>query len=68
MSKGRYSFSCDPETIDQIDEAAKKNNTSRSAVVRLLLDLVHVVPADKLKQTSPLPAYFGIQDTGDKDG
>lgn len=67
MGKHRYTFNCDLDVMALIDEAARQNNTSRSAVARLLLELVRVIPAEKLKQTSPVPAYFGIQNTGDKN-
>ncbi len=58
--KERYSISCPPETMALIDDAAEKNNLSRSAVIRMFLDLIRYIPVEKLKETSPVPQYLGL--------
>jgi len=61
MRKRRYSLNLDESTISAIDAAADENATSRSAVVRALLCMVHHVPIDYLCEKSPLPNFFGIK-------
>ncbi len=60
MIKDRFSINCDVETMGLIDDAAKRNHTSRSAVVRMFLQLVKYIPVEKLRETSPLPGILGI--------
>lgn len=60
MKKHRYSLSLDEETVALIDEVATRNNVSRSAVVRMFLDLAKHIPADKLQFSPSLPALLGI--------
>ncbi len=65
MKKRRYSLNLDEATISAIDAAARKNATSRSAVARALLCMVHHVPVDQLCEKSPLPNYLGVKIGGE---
>lgn len=67
MKKRRYSLNLDVATITAIDAAAIKNRVSRSAIARMFLDMVNHVPVDMLKETSPIPAFFGFR-TGGHNG
>ena len=58
--KERYSISCPPETMALVDQAAERNNISRSAVIRMFLDLIRYIPVEKLRETSPVPGYLGL--------
>lgn len=60
MKKFRYSLCLDVNTMDLIDEVARKNNVSRSAVVRMFLDLANHVPAERWQFSSPIPGLLGI--------
>jgi hypothetical protein len=52
-----------------IANAALKNKTSRSSVARLLLRMIEHIPAELLRETSPVPEFFGIRTgTGGTDG
>ncbi len=69
MIKERFSINCDVETMKLIDQVAKKNHTSRSAITRMLLDMIRYVPVEKLVETSPVPGILGLQsmeNTGDE--
>lgn len=65
MKQNRYSLILDPETISVIDEVARKNNASRSAVVRMFLDLTKYIPVDKLQFSSPIPQLLGLSEEDD---
>jgi hypothetical protein len=58
--KSRYSFNLDTSTMDLIDNAAKQNQCTRSAIATMFLQLISFVPIEKLKHTSPLPDLLGI--------
>lgn len=60
MTKKRYSIFIEEDTMTLIDEAASRNNISRSAVIRMFLELAYYLPAEKLKLQSPIPALLGI--------
>lgn len=60
MKKFRYSLCLDVNTMGLIDEVARRNNVSRSAVVRMFLDLANHLPADRLQFSSPIPDLLGI--------
>jgi len=60
MMKKRYSVCLDENTMALIDAAASSNKMSRSAVVRMFLDLVGYLPGESLKMSSPVPALLGI--------
>ena len=60
MKKQRYTLSVDSEMMARIDAVAEMNNISRSAVVRMFLELARYVPAEKLRFTSPVPGILGI--------
>ena len=62
MIKRRYSITCDVDTMTMIDNAARKNGLSRSAVTRMLLHLIRYVPSDRIRETSPIPAFLGINE------
>lgn len=61
MYKEKFSLSCDPEVIAKIDKIAKKNKTSRSAISRMLLQMVEYVPPESLKETTPIPSLLGLE-------
>jgi len=61
MKKMRCSFCLDEETKELIDRAAVQNNISRSAVIRMFLELANYLPVDCLKMTSPIPGLLGIK-------
>lgn len=60
MKKRRFTLSIDTKTADQIDTAARANDTSRSAIARMLLQLIRYVPVEDLHETSPIPGLLGI--------
>jgi len=60
VKKQRCTLSVDSEMMACIDEVAKKNNISRSAVVRMFLDLAKYVPVEKLHFKSPILGILGI--------
>ncbi len=60
MKKIRCSFCLDEATVSLLDEAAIRNDISRSAVIRLFLDLANYLPIESLKLTSPIPALLGL--------
>jgi len=60
MKKRRFTLSIDTTTLDQIDGAARANDTSRSAIARMLLQLIRYVPVEDLHETSPIPGLLGI--------
>ena len=62
--KKRYSFYVAEETMDLIDQAAAQNNISRSAVIRMFLELINHVPTQSLKLVTPIPALLGIDTEG----
>lgn len=61
MKKRRLTLSIDSKTVTQIDEAARVNDTSRSAIARMLLHLIWYVPVDNLRETSPIPSLLGVK-------
>lgn len=61
MKKIRCSFCLDEETVSLLDEAASRNSISRSAVIRMFLDLANYLPPESLKLTSPVPALLGLK-------
>jgi hypothetical protein len=60
MEKQRCSLNLDVETIQAIEEAARLNHTSRSAIARMLLQIIQYVPVNQLRELSPVPYFFGI--------
>ena len=60
MKKQRCTLSVDSEMMACIDEVARKNNISRSAVAHMFLDLVKYVPVEKLRFKSPILGLLGI--------
>ena len=60
MKKRRYSLSLDSETIEMIEEAARINGSSRSAIARMVLQTIRYLPFNRLRETSPVPAILGI--------
>jgi len=60
MKDFRCCFCLDEQTLSLIDEAATRNNISRSAVIRMFVDLVNYLPPERLKSTSPIPALLGL--------
>lgn len=60
MKKHRLTINCDHETLREISNVAKQNGTSQSNISRMLLYMIHYVPAEKLKETSPVPSIFGL--------
>ncbi len=61
MKKYRYSLCLDTDTMSIIDKVAVENNISRSAVVRMFLDLAKQVPAEKLRFSSPISNLLDLQ-------
>jgi len=61
MKKIRCSFCLNEQTLSLIDEAATRNNISRSAVIRMFVDLANYLPPESLKLTSPVPALLGLK-------
>lgn len=64
MKKERVSLNCDSEVMELIDKVAKKNHTSRSAIARMLLELIKYIPAEKLVEKSPIPGILGLGKEG----
>ena len=60
MKKKRFTLSFDSKTASLIDEAARLNDTSRSAIANMLLQMIRYVPVDNLRETSPIPSLLGI--------
>ncbi|WP_290798354.1 ribbon-helix-helix protein, CopG family [Halomonas sp.] len=60
MKRYRYSLCLDADTMEIVDEVASRNNVSRSAIVRMFLDLAKQVPAEKLMFRSPIQNLLGI--------
>lgn len=58
--KQNFSLNLDTETIELIDKAARKNETTRSAVARMMLELIHYLPNEKFRSVSPLPFLLGL--------
>ena len=46
----RYTISCDKSIMQKIDNAARQNYTSRSHLVKMLLNLIQDVPNDRLSE------------------
>jgi hypothetical protein len=61
MKKHRYSLNLHVETVAAIDAAAKKAETTRSAIARMFLNLVNHVPVEQLREQTQIPEFFGIK-------
>ncbi len=61
MEKQRCSLNLDTETMQAIGEAARLHHTSRSAIVRMLVQIIQYVPMDQLRELSPVRPFYGIK-------
>ncbi len=60
MPKQRCTITLCKETMDTIHKAAKMNDLSRSAIIRMLLQTINHLPLEELKETSPVPYILGL--------
>ena len=51
----------DPETMACINKAAEINQTSRSCIARMFLQLIKQIPSENLNQVSPVLSVLGIR-------
>lgn len=61
MFKEKFSITCDRDTIEAIDKVAKQNKMSRSAISRMLLQMIYYLPAERLKEITPVPSILGLE-------